>query len=88
MKDADMSNQTAVDAVQASLQTIETEAQKIQGVLDANRDPFEDRDCNRALRRLARRWGRISGAIKDWHEDAETCVSTGDPTVNFGGGGK
>ena len=80
-----MTNQAAVDAGQEILQRIEKDMAALQKLLDAQETPFEDRKCNRRLRRLTKRWGRISEAVRDWHEDIEDCVSTGDVTVQFGG---
>ena len=80
-----MKNQNSANAGQELLQRIEKDMRALQNILDAQDAPFEDRKCNNRLRRLTRRWGIITDSVTDWHEDIEDCVSTGDPTVQFGG---
>lgn len=78
-------NQAAVDAGQEILTRVEKDMAALQKLLDAQEAPFQDRKCNRRLKRLAKRWSRITDAVRDWHEDIDDCVSTGDVTVRFGG---
>lgn len=85
MKDTNMSFQDAVTEGQNVLQRIEKDMRTLEGILNAQETLFEDRKCNNRFRKLTRRWQRMSDAVQDWHEDIEDCISTGDPTVQFGG---
>ena len=80
-----MSNQDQASLVQAELQAIEASMANVLAVLVRNPQPFDDKQCNRRLKRLKRRWARMLESVEDWHGDIEECVSTGDPTVQFGG---
>lgn len=80
-----VTNQQIVNAGQEMLLRIEKDLAGLETLLDPISDPFEDRKCNRRFKRLKRRLTSISNGVQDWHEDIEECVSTGDPTVQFGG---